>query len=178
MSHGVGGLLASVITMMRTLLAFSTAGVRLGLDAASTVEVVRSVRLLTPPELPPLVRGFMDVGGRLIPVIRLEKLLGGTQTPVEEKELGLTDRVVIASLADTEVAWVAGADMEPLSYRTRDIVPLPADHVLNNCATHLLPQTPPVILLSADKLLLESERLRLEQLRERAAERLSLLETA
>lgn len=178
MSRGVGGLLASVIIMMRTLLAFSTAGVRLGLDAASTVEVVRSVRLITPPELPPLVRGFMDVGGRLIPVIRLEKLLGGTQASQEEKELGLTDRVVIARLADTEVAWVAGADMEPLAYRTRDIVPLPADHVLNNCATHLLPQTPPVILLSADKLLLESERLRLEQLRERAAERLSLLETA
>lgn len=164
--------------MMRTLLAFSTAGVRLGLDAASTVEVVRSVRLLTPPEMPPLVRGFMNVGGRLIPVIRLERLLGGAGAAVESSELRLTDRVVIAQLGEMEVAWVAGADMEPLTFRTRDIVPLPADHVLNNCATHLLPQTPPVILLSAEKLLLESERLRLAQLRERAAERLSLLDAA
>ncbi len=167
--------------MMRTLLAFSTAGVRLGLDAASTVEVVRSVRLVTPPELPPLVRGFMDMGGRLIPVIRLEKLLGGAETDMGDAAGGdaplrLTDRVVVARLADTEVAWVAGADMEPLAYRTRDAVPLPADHVLNNCATHVLPQTPPVILLSAEKLLLEGERLRLAQLRERAAERLALLE--
>lgn len=178
LSHGVVGLLASAITMMRTLLAFSTAGVRLGLDAASTVEVVRSVRLLTPPELPPLVRGFMNVGGRLVPVIRLEKLLGSTQPPLEEGEMSLADRVVIARVGDTQVAWVAGADMEPLAYRTRDMVPLPADHVLNNCATHLLPQTPPVILLAADKLLLESERMRLEQLSGRVAERLSLLETA
>ncbi len=162
--------------MTRTLLAFSTAGVRLGLDAASTVEIVRCVRLVTPPELPPLVRGFMDVGGRLIPVIRLEKLLMGRQSIEEHADLGLTDRMVIARLAETEVAWAAGPDMEPLTYRTRDIVPLPADHVLNNCATHLLPQTPPVILLSAEKLLLESERMRLEQLRERAAARLALLD--
>ncbi|MGV3662383.1 MAG: chemotaxis protein CheW [Prosthecobacter sp.] len=173
--------------MTRTLLAFSTAGVRLGLDAAATVEVVRSVRLVTPPELPPLVRGFMDVGGRLIPVLRLEKLLNGARAPeanVAEEEdadtaLRLTDRVVIARLADTEVAWVAGADMEPVTYHAQDVAPLPADHVLNNCATHVLtlPQAPPVILLSAEKLLLEGERLRLAQLRERAAARLALLES-
>ncbi len=158
------------------MLAFSVAGVRLGLDAASTVEVVPGVELVAAPEMPPLLRGFLRVADRLIPVIRLEKLLHGAADEAQDAAMRLSDRVIIARLQDGQVAWVAGPDMEPLVYRTRDVMPLPADHVLNNCASHVLPQIPPVILLNADKLLLESERLRLEQLRQMTVERTALLQ--
>lgn len=138
------------------------------------VEVLPNLRLVTPPEMPPLLRGFMAFGGKLVPVIRLEKLLHGAMEDTTATGR-LTDRLVVARLPGMEVAWLAGADMEPLSYRTRDVTPLPDDHVLNNCASHVLPQTPPIIVLDADKLLLEGERTRLEQLRQRASERACLL---
>lgn len=160
--------------MTQTLLAFTVAGIRLGLEAAHVVEVLPSLRLVTPPEMPPLLRGFITVTGRLIPVIRLEKILHGPQ--YENQGMGLEDRLVVARLGRLEVAWVAGADMEPLSFRTRDCVALPPDHVLNNCASHIVPGgAEPVVVLATEKLLLEEERLRLDQLRQMAADRISLL---
>lgn len=161
--------------MTQTLLAFTVAGIRLGLEAAHVVEVLPSLRLVTPPEMPPLLHGFIAVAGRLIPVIRLEKILHGPH--FDSQRMGLEDRLVVARLGRLEVAWVAGADMEPMSYRTRDCVVLPPDHLLNNCASHIVPGAlEPVVVLSTEKLLLEEERLRLDQLRQMAAERISLLE--
>ncbi|MEN3939830.1 chemotaxis protein CheW [Prosthecobacter sp. SYSU 5D2] len=157
------------------MLTFSIGGVSLGLDASHVQEVIPSVRLVTPPEIPPLVRGFVTFHGGLIPVIRLEKLLDGGAEP-SSPAMKLSDRIIIARLGGTQVAWLAGAQMEPLSYRTRDVAELPEDHVLNNCAFGVLQHTPPVILLEPDKLLLASEIRRLAELRQRAASRMAMLE--
>lgn len=163
--------------MNRTMLAFSIGDVRLGLDAASMVEVLPNVRLVTPPETPPLLRGFLALGSQLVPVLRLEQLLATTEAESGERHV-LTDRIIVARVRGAEVAWVAGAAMEPLAYRTRDLTPLPEGHVLNNCASHILPMQPPIIVLDADKLLLEGELARLAQLQARAAERLAMLAPA
>ncbi|TDU71345.1 chemotaxis signal transduction protein [Prosthecobacter fusiformis] len=164
--------------MTKTVLAFSMGDVRLGLDASAVVEVIPTVKLVTPPEMPPLLRGFIAINGGMIPVIHLEKLLNGAGTVTAEMKL--SDRLVIAKLGGVEVSWVASAAMEPISYRTRDTVPLPEDHVLNNCAERVLPLTPPLILLEPDRILLMGETLRLEQLRQRAEdrERLLMVETS
>lgn len=164
--------------MNRSLLAFSVANVRLGLDAAHVQEVVPAVKLLTPPELPPLIRGFLSISDRLIPVIHLEKLLQPVGKDTPTPAMKLTDRLVIARLKGKPVAWIAGNDVELLPYRTREMTPLPDSHVLNNCAASILPQVPPVILLDPDHLLLEGEHLRLEQLRQREVDRQSLLADA
>lgn len=167
------GCRSTFLRMLRTVLTFSIGDIRLGLDASHVQEVIPSVRLVTPPEMPPLVRGFIALHGGLIPVIRLEKLLDGGNTV--SPAMKLSDRLIIAKLGGSQVAWLAGAGMEPLSYRTRDVADLPEDHVLNNCAFGVLQQTPPVILLEPDKLLLASERQRLEELRQRATDRMAML---
>lgn len=163
--------------MLRTVLTFSIGEVCLGLDASHVQEVIPSVRLVTPPEMPPLVRGFVSFHGGLIPVIRLEKLLNaGDEKTGPGAAMKLSDRIIIARLGGSQVAWLAGAEMEPRSYRTRDVAELPAEHVLNNCAFGVLPQqAPPVILLEPDKLLRASELMRLEELRQRASERMAML---
>ncbi|WP_176159211.1 chemotaxis protein CheW [Prosthecobacter debontii] len=160
--------------MNRSLLAFSVANVRLGLDAMHVQEVVPSARLVTPPELPPLLRGFLSINHTLVPVIRLEKLV--LPAPYSsDLPLRLTDRLVITRICGQNLAWVVGNDLELLPYRTRDLSPVPEDHVLNDCADSILPEEPPVILLNPEKLLLEAERLRIEQLRARELDRLTLI---
>lgn len=164
--------------MNRTLLAFSVANVRWGLDAAHVQEVIPAVRLVTPPEMPPLMQGFIAIDGTLVPVIQLEKLLHPEARSQPTPSLKLTDRLVIARLKKTPIAWVAGNDVELLPYRTREMMPVPEDHVLNNCAASILPHAPPVVVLDPDRLLLEGEQLRLEQLRQREADRQALLADA
>lgn len=155
--------------MNQTLLAFTLGDVRLGLNAAHVVEVLPMMRLVVPPEMPPLLRGFAAIGRDLVPVIHLERLLGQAVPPAQAVEL--QDRLIIARIPGGRLAWRSGPGMEPLPYRTRDVVALPPDHVLNNCASGVLPEQPPVILLEPAKLLLESERLRLEELCEKATAR-------
>lgn len=159
--------------MPQNILSFSIRGTRLGLDVSYVVEVIPSVKLVVPPEMPPLLRGFIAIKKTLVPVIRLEKLLEGKDAP--DTAMQLSDRLIITRVGDFQVAWLADADMEPLSYLQAERVPLPADHVFNHCAAYVLPLTPPVVLLDMAKVLLEGERVRLEQLREKESERLALL---
>lgn len=162
--------------MNQTALVFSAAGIRLGLGVSAVVEVVPSVRLVTPPEMPALLRGFLSMNRTLIPVLRLEKLLNSAAAESEsDAPLGLADRLIIARLGGRQAAWAASADMEPLSYRSRETLPLPSGHVLNNCASQILPYEPPVILLNPDKLLTAAEQMRLDQLCQMTQERLSRL---
>lgn len=157
----------------KNILAFSVHGTRLGLDVFHIVEVIPSVQLVIPPEMPPLLRGFISIRKTLVPVIRLEKLLQGKDAA--DAAMQLSDRLIITQMGDLQVAWLADAEMEPLSYRQSEQVALPANHVFNHCAGYVLPHTPPVILLDLDKILLEGERVRLEQLRQMESERQALL---
>lgn len=161
--------------MNQTLLAFTLGDVRLGLNAAYVAEVLPMMKLVTPPEMPPLLRGFAALGRELVPVIHLERLVG--QPVPEVQNVSLQDRIIVARISGGRLAWCSGPDMEPLPYRSREVNPLPPDHVLNNCAVGVLPGQPPITMLEPDRLLLEAERLRLEELRAKASARQSWLDS-
>ncbi|MDB6139427.1 MAG: chemotaxis protein CheW [Verrucomicrobiaceae bacterium] len=156
--------------MTQVALTFSVAGTRMALEASSVREVVPSVKLVTVPEMPRLLRGFVAIDQEMVPVIRLEQILdpGASSPPMR-----LQDRIVIIELEGQALGWLADADMETLHFRTRDTVALPAGHVLNRCATHVVSVNPPIVLLNPQLLLLEAERARLQQLRQRLQERLA-----
>lgn len=155
--------------MNQTLLAFTLGDSRLGLNAAHVVEVLPMMKLITPPEMPPLLRGFAAIGRELVPVIHLERLMG--QEVPAAPSVDLQDRIIVIRIPGGRLAWRSGPDMEPLPYRTREVNPLPPEHVLNNCASGVLPGTPPITVLEPDLLLLEAERLRLQELCAKATAR-------
>ncbi len=160
---------------MKTALVFSVAQARLGLDIAQVEEVLPMVRLVKPPEMPGVLRGFVNLEGALIPVIRLENLLqldtsAGSWSPEQD----LSSVIVVANLAGLLVAWMAEDDVSTLRYDAAATVKLPANHVLNNCAERVIARTPPepsIVLLDASRILLESERVRLVELQLRASDR-------
>jgi purine-binding chemotaxis protein CheW len=167
---------------MKTALVFTVAQARLGLDISQVEEVLPIVRLVKPPEMPKMLRGFVNVGGALIPVIRLENLLRlNTGSTPWAPEIDLSSTIIVADLSGLKVAWMAGADANILTYPVADTVRLPADHVLNNCAERVIARTPPepsIVLLDPARLLLESERVRLAELQGREQERVAALADA
>jgi len=162
---------------MKTALVFSVAHARLGLDISHVEEVLPIVRLVKPPEMPKILRGFVNIGGTLIPVIRLENLLrlNAGSTPWAP-EIDLSSTIIVADLSGLKVAWMAAPDANILTYAASETVRLPSDHVLNNCAAQVIARTPPepsIVLLDPARLLLESERVRLAELQSREQDRIA-----
>lgn len=162
---------------MKTALVFSVAHARLGLDISHVEEVLPVVQLVKPPEMPQMLRGFVNIGGALVPVIRLENLLrlNAGSTPWAP-EIELSSTIIVADLSGLKVAWMAASDANILTYVVSETVRLPNDHVLNNCAERVVARTPPepsIVLLDPVRLLLESERVRLAELQSREQERIA-----
>src|SRR5438128_2487698 len=63
-------------TDRRSLLLFHLPGHACALPLASVQEVVPMPLLSRPPGLPSVLAGFLDLGGAIVPVLRLDRLLG------------------------------------------------------------------------------------------------------
>lgn len=162
--------------MPHTALEFSIAGARLALNLPHVVEVLPVVRLVKPPEMPRMLRGFVNVQGELIPVLRLEHLLQLDVSDDWQPEENLNGMIILARLGDLSAGWMTDGDARMLTYGFPEMVRLPADHVLNNCAEWVIARTPPepsIVLIDPERLLLEKERMRLEELYARENERLA-----
>lgn len=164
---------------MPTALTFSICQVCLGLDISHVREILPCVKLVHPPEMPYILRGFVNVEQELIPVLRLEGLL---QLDLEDShwnpERNLGSRILVANLDGLAVAWMVDEGVEMLRYKVAETVKLPGNHILNNCADHVIPRPPPemsIVLLQAKKLLFESERVRVAQLLRREKQRLDMV---
>lgn len=58
------------------VIVFRLCGQIFGLPVGSVREVVPIVWLETPPRMPAMVRGILNLGGRAVPILRLDRLLG------------------------------------------------------------------------------------------------------
>ncbi len=162
--------------MPNAALEFSIAGARLALNLPHVVEVLPVVRLVKPPEMPKMLRGFVNVQGQLIPILRLEHLLQLDVSEDWQPEENLNGMIVIVHLGEVLAGWMTDGDARMLSYGFPEMVRLPADHVLNNGAEWVIARTPPepsIVLIDPSRLLLEKERVRLTELQERENERLA-----
>jgi len=162
--------------MTKTALEFSIAGARLALDLAHVVEVLPAVSLVKPPETPPLLRGFVNVEGRMIPLLRLERLLRlQVRDQVWNPEEDLSSMIVLAEVDEIVLGWMVMGDARMISYDRTETVKLPSQHVLNNCAEWVIARKPPepsIVLLEMNRLLLEKERVMIAELRDREEARL------
>jgi purine-binding chemotaxis protein CheW len=160
-----------------TALTFTIGRARLALEVALVREVLPMLELVRPPEIPGMLRGFVNLEGRMIPVLRLEHLLQlNLQGSSWEPEGDPDAVIVIAEVDGLELAWMAAPDPELISFAPEERARLPKDHVLNNCAEYVIARQPPepsIVLLAPARLLLEAERQRLAQLAERERQRLA-----
>lgn len=62
--------------MTRDVIVFETGGETCALDAAHARAFLPLPRLWRPPSLPRVVAGYADIGGRAVPVIALDRLVG------------------------------------------------------------------------------------------------------
>lgn len=143
-------------------------------------EVVPFAALRAVPEMPRLLAGFLEVDHELVPILRLEDLLR-LELPGEAWVPGIDHRIVIARGGDALVGWAIEPGASVVRFSKEELARLPAGHSLNECAAFVIPRPPPepsIVLLEVDRLMLEKERICVEDMRERVAERLSALSAA
>ncbi len=106
------------------LVVFALSDQRYGLPLSAVERVVRVVGVTALPKAPDIVLGVVNVQGRIIPVINLRR-----RFRLPEREIALTDQLVVAHTARRPVALAADAVTGVLEYSAReaagarDIVP-------------------------------------------------------
>ncbi|OAN53710.1 chemotaxis protein [Paramagnetospirillum marisnigri] len=147
-----------------------------GVPVHSVREVVPLAWLDRPPQLPSLVHGVLNLGGRAVAVLRLDRLLG-----LGDGRYDLDASILIMrddgagrglGLLVEHVDGVRSAELfSPMGDAGQDS--------FNGCVSeHLDLQGQAVRLLSWDRLLLEEERRRLTEFQAQAQDRLALLDEA
>lgn len=99
------------------LLVFFLNGQRHALHLASVERVVRAVSITPLPKAPNVVAGVINVQGRLLPVIATRRRFG-----LAEREIALSDRLIIAHTPQRLVALLVDAVAGVISYPAGDIV--------------------------------------------------------
>lgn len=141
-------------------------------SCALRIEDVRSVvfmaELVRPPSTFSALAGFMNLGGKALPVLHLTRLLGlPDQTPT------LYTPVIVLGGADAPFALLAQSVRRLISLPDSAFVPLPHQHVADRALTI---DSRIVAILAPQRLLLEEERRRLAELQESQQRRLSELQ--
>jgi len=117
--------------------------------------------LARPPGLPPLVEGFLNLRGEVVPVLRLERLFGVAAKPPE-----LHTPILVLRGSGGALAWMVDRVSEVTEIPEARLTPVRGEHCWNECTraqTRLGDQV--VHVLDPDRLLLEAERQRLAELR-------------
>jgi purine-binding chemotaxis protein CheW len=138
------------------LLVFDLNGISCGLSLSEIREVLPMCELLRPPALPPLLEGFLNLRGEVVPVIRIDRLFGlaAVQLRLHTHLLVVQRRPPLALLVDRVrdiMAVEAGASLET-----------PREHVFGDCLKAVFRTgTHDISLLRLDRLLLREEESRI-----------------
>ncbi|WP_406855905.1 chemotaxis protein CheW [Alsobacter sp. KACC 23698] len=134
-------------------------------------EVLPLPRLHRPPEAPAALAGFMDVGGAVVPVVRLDVLLGLAGEDDADLFYGHVVRLR-QDAAGGRVGLLVDRVTAMRSVSPDDLLPMRDDQSLNGLVEAEISDDGALTsLLAADRLLLEHERAALAQWSRRVAER-------
>lgn len=147
--------MAHTIPTSALLLLFRLAGKVCALRLESVSEIVPIPRLDCPPGMPDILAGFLNLGGRSIPVVQPERLFT-LPTPA----LGLFTPVVILNLGSFSLALIVEQVTDVLTVpATATSIALEPENSLNGCVQAVLTIADQTIhVLNADRILLEKER--------------------
>jgi purine-binding chemotaxis protein CheW len=156
----------------RPLLLFHLGGQAYGLPLEDVLEIVPLAELSRPPGLPALLAGFLNLGGKALPVLRLDRLFG-----LPELVPGLYTPLVILRSTSHPLALLVETVSRIVTISADAVVPVPAGESFNDCALGMVTLDGHVVLLlSAERLLLDKEQQCLAELQDREQARLRALE--
>jgi purine-binding chemotaxis protein CheW len=136
-------------------LVFHSSGQHCAFPLGEVQEVVPMARLSTPPGLPSLLAGFLDLGGTAIPILRFDRLfhlppqLAGLYTPliILRQSGGQSSGILVEGVKNIVRAQPSA------------LLPLPSNQVFQDCATSSIEVDGDAIhILSLERILLEKER--------------------
>lgn len=155
------------------IVVFRLTGQGFGLPVERVREVVPVAWLDTPPHLSSMVEGVLNLGGQAVPVLRLDRLLG-----LEPGRYGVDASILVMRPQGDGGALGLLVEHVDGVRRREDLsaLGLPADQSFNECLAEVLEAEGRALnLLNWDRILLEQERVRLAEFRQRAQDRLDTL---
>lgn len=99
------------------LMVFRLDDQRYALTLSAVDRVVRMVTITPLPNAPDIVLGVVNVQGRVIPVINVRRRFG-----LPEREMALTDQLLVAHTARRPVALVADAVLEVIACAEQSLI--------------------------------------------------------
>jgi purine-binding chemotaxis protein CheW len=144
------------------------------LPAEQVEEIVPLAALVRPPNLPSILDGFLNLRGTALPVLQLRRLLGFS---VSEPEV--YSPLIIAKAEGGRVAlWVDRVE-DVVAVKAENLQPFEESTSFNGCAQAQFSwNNCNVTVLSANRLLLNSEKERLAEFKARMQERLDQIDGA
>jgi purine-binding chemotaxis protein CheW len=158
----------------RNLVLFEITGQAYALEMDEVQEIVPMAELSQPPGLPALLAGLLNLEGSPVAVIRLSVLMG-----LPDVTMSLYTPLLILRNQDNRVALLVERVIQTLSVPASEILPIRENHSFNDCATGIIKwQNRTVLIITAERLLLEKERQCLAELEAAEQDRLRQLEDA
>src|SRR5580693_3790476 len=112
------------------ILIFRSGGLTCALPLETVQEIVLMGLLLTPPGLPSLLAGILNLRGRAVPIVRLDRLFAAP-----EGEPGLYTPLIILRDADRPLGILVSEVRETVSIQAETVLEADPGHTLNGCAT-------------------------------------------
>jgi purine-binding chemotaxis protein CheW len=163
-------MLKSIYSGQRILI-FRLCGHLCAIRTECVCEIVPMAQLSCPPGMPTLLQGLLNLAGKMIPVLRLDRLFG-----LQEHKPDLYTPLLVVRIKETRAALLVDNVLEVAAIPS--LVPVvDVQHSFNSCAEaaiHIGGET--VHLLSVDQILLQQERKCVMEFAAIEQQRLSTLE--
>jgi purine-binding chemotaxis protein CheW len=133
-------------------------------------EVVPMARLACPPGMPTPLQGLLNLGGTMIPVIRLDRIFSLT-----EQNFDLYTPLVITQINENCAAFMVNAVTGVTAF-SASVAIVESQHTFNGCTEAVIKIGEETVhLLSVHRILLQEERQCIEEFAAREQQRLSAL---
>ncbi len=157
------------------IITFDVNGTACALSREQVRELLPLPRLWHPPALPRPVAGFFNLGGKAVPVIRLDVLFG-LDAKQEDGEAALYRHLILVQgpLHDAPLALLADRVLDVATIAGHQLSPVAEGSSLNGCVeAEITLGSRLVHLLSLERLLLAQEQQALAELGRHAQSRLA-----
>ena len=145
----------------------------LAVEAAAIQRFSLMARLSTPGGLPSILKGFLNFAGQLIPIINLHRILD-LPAPVENL---YTQILILRSQEGPPFGWIVDRVAQVLALRRSDLTPVPEGACFKEYTTDVFTlHDRQVPILAPERILLQKERLSVDEFRSMEEARLRQLE--
>lgn len=153
------------------LVVFDVGGRNCAVPAAAVREVVHYAELARPPGMPGMLEGFLNYAGEMLPVVRLDRLFGlGDRTP------GLYSPMLVLRASCGRLVLLVDSVRAVSVVERGELLSVEDGAAFNGCLqAEVVVRGETVHVLAPERILLEQEHRRMNELRQMVDQRLAAL---